>query len=359
MAAAHYLKTAKPLRLRYFGNPVLRKKCKALDVKTIRRKEVQTVFDQLVQCMKTERSSSLSASQVGKTYRFFAMEKTFASSFLDRTEFEKKQKPPQTDQDLRDLHTDELTFDLDEVRAKQKKFREEEEEEAEESEFDESDYPDPNDLEIPIEVIINPEWAPLGESVHSFYEMSMSCPGMCLKKTRPTFIRACWLDRLGNPKITYMQGFDARIFQHMCEHLDGSLYMENTKPKDLVWEEEVVRRDQLYQGKIEEILSALIHKTREEFECAFDPRYPPDSEDLYNMLCEFIKEKHGFETSPVADRELVQAGDEWEASAERQPLVDGQDAAESVHDEDTGQTKSRSKYGRNLKPKLEEGEIEI
>lgn len=353
MAAAHYLKTAKPLRLRYFGNPVLIKKCKALDVKTIRRKEVQTVFDQLVQCMKTERSSSLSASQVGKTYRFFAMEKTFASSFLDRTEFEKQQQPPQTDQDLRDLHTDELTFDLDEVRAKQRKFREEEE--AEEDEVDESEYPDPNDLDIPIEVIINPEWAPLGESVHSFYEMSMSCPGMCLKKTRPTFIRASWLDRLGNPKITYMQGFDARIFQHMCEHLDGSLYMEDTRPKDLVWEEEVVRRDQLYQGKIEEILSALIHKTREEFECAFDPRYPPDSEDLYNMLCEFIKEKHGFETSPVADRELVQAGDEWEAIAESQQLAPGEEFSKSSKEE----SKAWSKYGRELKPKLEEGEIEI
>jgi len=354
MAAAHYLKTAKPLRLRYFGNPVLRKKCKALDVKTIRRKEVQTVFDQLVQCMKTERSSSLSASQVGKTYRFFAMEKTFASSFLDRTDFEKQSKPPQTDQDLRDLHTDELTFDLDEVRAKQKKFREEEE--ADEDEVDESEYPDPNDLDIPIEVIINPEWSPLGESVHSFYEMSMSCPGMCLKKTRPTFIRACWLDRLGNPKITYMQGFDARIFQHMCEHLDGSLYMEDTRPKDLVWEEEVVRRDQLYQGKIEEILSALIHKTREEFECGFDPRYPPDSEDLYNMLCEFIKEKHGFETSPVADRELVQASDEWEAIDEPQDSAGEVSKSKELSGE---QIKARSKYGRELKPKLEEGEIEI
>jgi len=356
MAAAHYLKTAKPLRLRYFGNPVLRKKCKALDVKTIRRKEVQTVFDQLVQCMKTERSSSLSASQVGKTYRFFAMEKTFASSFLDRTEFEKHQQPPRSDQELRDLHTDELTFDLDEVKAKQAKLREEDE--AEEDEGEDSEYTDPNDLEIPIEVIINPEWTSLGESVHSFYEMSMSCPGMCLKKTRPTFIRACWLDRLGNPKITYMQGFDARIFQHMCEHLDGSLYMEDTRPKDLVWEEEVVRRDQLYQGKIEEILSALIHKTREEFECGFDPRYPPDSEDLYNMLCDFIKEKHGFETSPVADRELIQTGDNWKAGDERKLLSDEEEASESLQGED-GEMKRTSKYGRKLKPKLEEGEIEI
>jgi len=358
MAAAHYLKTVKPLRLRYFGNPVLRKKCRALDVKTIRRKEVQTVFDQLVECMKMERSSSLSASQVGKTYRFFAMEKTFASSFLDRTEFEKQQQPPQSDQELRDLHTDELTFDLDEVKVQQKKFREEEETGEDEGD-DESEYTDPNDLEIPIEVIINPEWTPLGESVHSFYEMSMSCPGMCLKKTRPTFIRACWLDRLGNPKITYMQGFDARIFQHMCEHLEGSLYMENTRPKDLVWEEEVVRRDQLYQGKIEEILSALIHKTREEFECGFDPRYPPDSEDLYNMLCDFIKQKHGFETSPVADTELVQAGDEWEASVERRRLADEEEVAKSMQSGDGEQTKSRSRYGRELKPKLEKGEIEI
>jgi len=356
MAAAHYLKTAKPLRLRYFGNPVLRKKCKALDVKTIRRKEVQTVFDQLVQCMKTERSSSLSASQVGKTYRFFAMEKTFASSFLDRTDFEKHQKPPQSDQELRDLHTDELTFDLDEVKAKQTKIREEDE--MVENEGDDTEYHDPNDLEIPIELIINPEWTPLGESVHSFYEMSMSCPGMCLKKTRPTFIRACWLDRLGNPKITYMQGFDARIFQHMCEHLEGSLYMEDTTPKDLVWEEEVVRRDQLYQGKIEEILSALIHKTREEFECGFDPRYPPDSEDLYNMLCDFIKEKHGFETSPVADRELIQTGDNWEASKERQLLSDREEGDKSIQGED-GERKRTSKYGRKLKPKLEDGEIEI
>jgi len=354
MAAAHYLKTAKPLRLRYFGNPVLRKKCKALDVKTIRRKEVQTVFDQLVQCMRTERSSSLSASQVGKTYNFFAMEKTFASSFLDRTEYEKLNKPPEIDQELRDLHTDELTFNLDEMIEKQQKMREDDE--AGHEEDDESEHEDADDLQIPIEVIINPEWTPMGESVHSFYEMSMSCPGMCLKKTRPTFIRSCWLDRLGNPNVTYMQGFDARIFQHMCEHLDGNLYFEYSRPKDLVWEEEVVRRDQLYQEKIEEILSALIHKTREEFECAFDPRYPPDSEDLYNMLCEFIKKKHGFETSPVADIELVKSSDEWEAGVDQDEVGNMKEVGTEVDGE---QSKSKSKYGRELKPRLEEGEIEI
>jgi peptide deformylase len=76
---------------------------------------------------------------------------------------------------------------------------------------------------IPETVLINPQWSPVGSDQTEVIEGCLSVAGMRLPVLRAARVHliarsACgqWIDK-------EVEGFEARIVQHECDHLDGVL----------------------------------------------------------------------------------------------------------------------------------------
>lgn len=78
--------------------------------------------------------------------------------------------------------------------------------------------------------LINPEVTILdGEEVNRA-EGCLSLPGLSENVNRVEHIRLKWLDEDMQPHEEEMSGFLARIVQHECDHLDGTVYMDHVSP---------------------------------------------------------------------------------------------------------------------------------
>jgi len=77
---------------------------------------------------------------------------------------------------------------------------------------------------LPLTVLVNPEWEPLGPEMEEAFEACLSVPGMTGVGPRYTRIayRGTGLD--GQPIEREAEGFHARVVQHELDHLDGMLY---------------------------------------------------------------------------------------------------------------------------------------
>jgi peptide deformylase len=73
-------------------------------------------------------------------------------------------------------------------------------------------------------VLINPEITPLGESVEEDWEGCLSVPGLRGVVPRWSRIRYTGFDQYGDPIDRTVEGFHARVVQHECDHLMGTLY---------------------------------------------------------------------------------------------------------------------------------------
>jgi peptide deformylase len=89
--------------------------------------------------------------------------------------------------------------------------------------FEHSDrYPDAPP--VPQTVLINPHIEPLGQSQEEGWEGCLSVPGLRGKVPRYTHIRYKGFDPTGEPIEREAEGFHARVVQHECDHLFGTLY---------------------------------------------------------------------------------------------------------------------------------------
>lgn len=85
-----------------------------------------------------------------------------------------------------------------------------------------------------IKIIINPKIIEKSKDKKSTEEGCLSIPGVFAKVKRPSWIIAEWIDE---NNITYKQkleGYDAVVFQHEYDHLDGVLftdYLSKTESK--------------------------------------------------------------------------------------------------------------------------------
>ena len=79
---------------------------------------------------------------------------------------------------------------------------------------------------VPLTVLVNPVVTPLGDERVSGWEGCLSIPG--LRGVVPRFerVRLDALDREGRPYTAEASGFFARVIQHECDHLDGSVYLD-------------------------------------------------------------------------------------------------------------------------------------
>ncbi len=76
---------------------------------------------------------------------------------------------------------------------------------------------------IPETVLINPQWTPVGTETAEGWEGCLSVPGMRMPVLRASRVHLSALSPCGQTIDREVMGFEARIVQHECDHLNGVL----------------------------------------------------------------------------------------------------------------------------------------
>ena len=82
----------------------------------------------------------------------------------------------------------------------------------------------PDRPEVPATVLVNPVITALGDAMEEDWEGCLSVPGLRGKVPRHARIRYTGFDLYGDPIDRMVEGFHARVVQHECDHLWGTLY---------------------------------------------------------------------------------------------------------------------------------------
>ncbi|UXH77238.1 peptide deformylase [Roseateles amylovorans] len=77
---------------------------------------------------------------------------------------------------------------------------------------------------VPMTVLINPTITPLSDAMEDGWEGCLSVPGLRGVVPRLQRIRYHGFDEKGEPIDREADGFHARVVQHECDHLIGTLY---------------------------------------------------------------------------------------------------------------------------------------
>ena len=77
---------------------------------------------------------------------------------------------------------------------------------------------------VPETVLINPRFTPLSDVEEEGWEGCLSVPGLRGVVPRWAHIRYSGHDQAGRPIDREAEGFHARVVQHECDHLIGTLY---------------------------------------------------------------------------------------------------------------------------------------
>jgi peptide deformylase len=76
---------------------------------------------------------------------------------------------------------------------------------------------------IPETILINPQWSPVGSDQTEALEGCLSVAGMRLPVLRASRVHLIALSACGQRIEREVEGFEARIVQHECDHLNGVL----------------------------------------------------------------------------------------------------------------------------------------
>lgn len=87
-------------------------------------------------------------------------------------------------------------------------------------------------------VIVNPEIFWESKETTKGLEGCLSIPGYLGEVERADSIRVRGLDRHGRKFRRRFDGWDARIFQHEIDHLNGVLYIDKLTAPDKIWTDE-------------------------------------------------------------------------------------------------------------------------
>ena len=81
-----------------------------------------------------------------------------------------------------------------------------------------------------LHTFINPEIIEESEETTSMSEGCLSIPGINESVKRPAKILVNYLDENGEEQERWLEGFEARVFQHEYDHLDGKLFVDHLSP---------------------------------------------------------------------------------------------------------------------------------
>ena len=79
---------------------------------------------------------------------------------------------------------------------------------------------------IPLTVVINPVIEALDDETFMVNEGCLSVPNLRGEVSRFVSVRVRYLDREGNAHDEIKRGLTAGTFQHECDHLDGTLFVD-------------------------------------------------------------------------------------------------------------------------------------
>ena len=82
---------------------------------------------------------------------------------------------------------------------------------------------------VPLTVLVNPVVTPLGTDTVDGWEGCLSIPDLRGTVPRHRRVRLSALDRRGQPYTIEAEDFFARVIQHECDHLDGSVYLDRMR----------------------------------------------------------------------------------------------------------------------------------
>lgn len=80
-------------------------------------------------------------------------------------------------------------------------------------------------------VVINPKLRKTSKRTARFYEGCLSVDGYRAVVERHLDVEVSGLDRNGRPMKVEASGWQARILQHECDHLEGTLYVDKMVPR--------------------------------------------------------------------------------------------------------------------------------
>jgi len=105
---------------------------------------------------------------------------------------------------------------------------------------------------VDLTVMVNPRVTPLGEETNEATEGCLSLPGMSGMVRRPSRVRVRYETLDGETVDQELSGYQARVVQHECDHLDGILYpMRMTDLSSLGYVEEKAMAEAMKQDEAE------------------------------------------------------------------------------------------------------------
>lgn len=84
---------------------------------------------------------------------------------------------------------------------------------------------DKNHEEFPLTIMINPSFESLSDEKQYGWESCLSFPGYKGKVERYKRIHCKWFDLNGGLQEKKLSGFNAKVFQHEYDHLEGIVYL--------------------------------------------------------------------------------------------------------------------------------------
>ncbi|CAI9114014.1 OLC1v1037485C1 [Oldenlandia corymbosa var. corymbosa] len=161
------------------GDPVLHEPAQEVPPEEIGSERIQKIIDDMVQVMRNAPGVGLAAPQIGIPLKIIVLEDTEEYIGYARKDEVKRQ--------------DRRPFDL--------------------------------------LVVINPVLKKKGKRSALFFEGCLSVDGFRAVVERSLEVEVTGLDRAGKPIKVNAAGWQARIFQHECDHLDGTLYVDKMVPR--------------------------------------------------------------------------------------------------------------------------------
>jgi len=110
---------------------------------------------------------------------------------------------------------------------------------------------------VPLTVLVNPVLTPLSDETFENYEGCLSVPDLRGVVTRHAEIRVQALDREGRALDFEARGITAGTYQHECDHLDGTLFIDRVDdPSTLcTWKEFARHREAEFKATVEAVVA--------------------------------------------------------------------------------------------------------